>query len=167
MTQILFGNVPLANCEINVLAADHRPAHCKDRDLDHACSMGRARTEVGLIPTHHHHHNFSTTYKTCTHIHTGMIAYLGGVSTLHVGTVIILLYVAKSTSSIHVLETMQPTPLEQDGYGGIPGCRTDTPAYYCRYHTLKCYRYHVNHTWLFIAKAEMAMRCRGVVEKEV
>ena len=89
--------------------------------------MGRAHTEVGLILTHHHH-NFSTTDKTFTHIHTGMIAYLGGVSTLHVGTVIILLYVAKSTSSIHVLETMQPTPLEQYGYGGVPGCQTDTPA---------------------------------------
>ena len=32
----------------------------------------------------------------------GIMVYLGGVSTLHVGTVIILLYVAKSTSNVHV-----------------------------------------------------------------
>jgi len=62
--------------------------------------MGRARTVVILT---YHHHNFSKTDKACTRIKAGMVAYLGDVSTVHVGTVIIL-YVANSTSFLSAEE---------------------------------------------------------------
>jgi len=33
VTEILFGNAPLADHQTTVLAVDHRPTHSKDRDL--------------------------------------------------------------------------------------------------------------------------------------
>jgi len=47
VTEILFGNAPVANHGTTVLAADHRPAHYKDIDLDHESAMGRNHTGVG------------------------------------------------------------------------------------------------------------------------
>ena len=45
VTEISFGNAPLANYETTVLAADRRPAHEKDRDLDQMDS----RTGLGEL----------------------------------------------------------------------------------------------------------------------
>ena len=50
VTEILFGQRTFGERhQTTVLAADHRPAHLKkkDRDLDHAHTMGRDRTRVG------------------------------------------------------------------------------------------------------------------------
>ena len=46
MTEILFGNAPLANCETTILAADHRPAQLKYTDLDHMCSQFIVKREM-------------------------------------------------------------------------------------------------------------------------
>jgi len=56
VTEILFGNAPLANHETTVLAADHRPAFWKDRDLDQLGSLTTANW-VSL--------DFNVSYSSC------------------------------------------------------------------------------------------------------
>jgi len=50
----------------------------------------------------HHHHIFSKTVTVCTQSKTGVVAYLGGMHTGRVGTVIIHLCVTNITSNIHL-----------------------------------------------------------------
>ena len=56
----------------------------------------------------HHHHLFRKTDIACTQIKTGMAAYLGGVRTLRVDTVIILLHVTNFTSTLHKKKQTRP-----------------------------------------------------------
>jgi len=64
--------------------------------------MGRTRTGFGGSTDTSHF--FRKKDTACTQIKTGVVAFLGGVPTLHHDaiTVIILLYFENSTSNIHV-----------------------------------------------------------------
>jgi len=59
----------------------------------------------------------------------GYGAYLGGVYTLQVSTIIKLVYVANDTSTY--MQIIQPRPFKQDGpgYGGVPGCWLSVQAF--------------------------------------
>jgi len=79
----------------------------------------------------HHHHIFRTTDTACTQSKTGMVAYLGGVHTLRVYTVIILLYFRIITSNIHPNLAMQTDRLKsesKDDTNKTPTCAVPGPV---------------------------------------
>jgi len=78
VTDMLFGQCTFSKShQTTVLAADHRPAHYKkDRDLDHAHTMGRIIPDSGEALTRYHP-MFNKTDTSCCQIKMGMVAYLG------------------------------------------------------------------------------------------
>jgi len=73
-----------------------------------------------------------------------MVVDLGGVHTLHVDTVIILLYVTNITSSVHVKCNLDRlNKMGMVAYLGV----AHPPCKYRRHgHTFICHKYHVEYT---------------------
>ena len=79
--------------EINDLVDRDRELPANKRDLTHVPNLGEL--------LRHHHHIFSRTGTASTHSKSGMAAYQGGVHSVGVGIVIIVLGITNITSKIH------------------------------------------------------------------
>jgi len=96
-----------------------------DKKCIQVCTWTHIPDSGGLLK--HHHHILSKPDSECTHSESGMVAYQGGVRTVSVGIVIILVCVTNVTSNINLNNAPQEHKLDSLN-SKAKGATNETPT---------------------------------------